>query len=464
MRRLSATDTCGEARARVRAGWRRVGSGAALLLLGLVLAGAVAPRPAAAQQGVVQCQKCHADRAFLVGKGPTLKADSALFVPEELLRDSKHAKLSCTECHPVYGGGYPHPDTGVIAVPCESCHEAEGREWERSIHAPNAVTEGDAPTCVTCHGSHHVLGADDPRSPTYALNVASTCGSCHADPRIIETYFNTPEEAEARSAVREYHQTVHGTAVTKAGLVVAATCNDCHGAHEILPPDSARSTVNRANIAQTCGACHAGVLETFEQSSHGEALRLGDTTTTGHPAPVCTDCHVAHKIVRASDPRWFRGVVEECGACHEHLYETYFETYHGQVTGLGYGLTAKCSDCHTAHAMLPPTDPRSSVNQANLVETCAQCHPKANANFVKYLPHGDPRDRQTYPGLFWVWLFMTTLLVGVFGFFGAHTLLWIARLTVNALRGRPLKPSGATAAEPDSNLTGADGSAPTEES
>lgn len=416
----------------------RTGFAAMLAVLGAMALGALAAAPAEAQQrdGVVECRNCHSNHEFLVGKGGSIGPDSVLFVPDSLLKDSKHAGLACTRCHPDFASGYPHRVTTVIAVPCQTCHQKEGNDWAKSIHAPDAVTRGNAPTCTTCHGAHHVLGADDPRSPTYPLNVAGLCGSCHANPKIVGTYFNQPKDTAARTAVNAYYKTVHGTAMTKAGLVVSATCNDCHGAHLILPPDSAQSTINRANIAETCGKCHAGVLETFDQSSHGQAARTGAKTPTGHSAPVCVDCHPAHQLVSASDPVWFRGVVKECGSCHEHEYETYFETYHGQVTELGFGLTAKCSDCHTAHAMLPMTDPKSSTNPANLVATCSTCHPDANANFVKYQPHGDPKNREMFPRLFWTWLFMTTLLVSVFLFFGAHTLLWLGRLIIDRLRGR----------------------------
>ncbi|OYV71653.1 MAG: hypothetical protein B7Z72_06455, partial [Gemmatimonadetes bacterium 21-71-4] len=405
-----------------------IGALAALTAIATLGLGLAAPVSAQRTAGVVECGNCHANRDFLVGKAATLKGDSALYVTDSLLHDSKHATLSCTSCHPAFGGGYPHRDTAVVAVPCQSCHEAEGADYARSVHAPDAATGGSAPTCVTCHGAHHVLAAADPRAPTYPLNVARLCGSCHANPEIIGTYFGAPNQAQARNAVPQYYKTVHGIAMTKAGLVVSATCNDCHGSHLILVPDSAQSTINRANIARTCGKCHAGVLATFDSSSHGQALRSGARTATGHTAPVCIDCHPAHQLVSASDPVWFRGVVQECGGCHEEEYGTYFETYHGQVTELGFGLTAKCSDCHTAHAMLPATDPKSSVYPTNLVKTCARCHPRANANFVKYQPHGDPRNREKYPLLFWTWLFMTTLLVSVFVFFGIHTLLWLGRL------------------------------------
>jgi len=47
--------------------------------------------------------------------------------------------------------------------------------------------------------------------------------------------------------------------------------------------------------------------------------------------------------------------------------------------------------------------------------------------FAGYLPHANPLDRTNYPSLHYTFLFMTTLLIGVFTFFGAHTLLWLFR-------------------------------------
>jgi len=405
------------------------------VMLALVLGGG-GGTVAWAQGGTgVECQLCHGDRDFMraaSGQDTTPR----LYVTDSLVRDTRHGRLACGSCHPQQAVGYPH-GAGAKAVPCQTCHAQAGLDWAGSIHARNVADRGDAPTCVSCHGSHTVYGADDRRSPTYALNVASLCGGCHADPRIVGTYFMAPEEAQAREAVGQYYQTVHGAALTRAGLVVSATCNDCHGAHRVLPGEEARSSVNRQNIAATCGVCHAGVLEVYQGSAHGAALRERRMGAGGAPAPVCTDCHTSHGIVRASDPRWFAGVVEECGACHQRLYQTYFDTYHGKATKLGFGLTAKCSDCHTAHDVRPASDPQSSVYPLNLVATCARCHPDANANFVQYYAHGDVRDRARYPVLFWVWALMTTLLASVFLFFGLHTVLWVGRLAVNRVRSRP---------------------------
>jgi hypothetical protein len=408
--------------------------------LAAVAAVPAAPRPPAAAQrpSVVTCDRCHANREFLVGKTATPAGDSALFVPRALLHETRHQSLQCADCHRGFEAGYPHR-VATRVVPCETCHARAGADWAASVHATNVALQGDAPTCVGCHGNHVVYGAADRQSPTYPLNVAALCGRCHADPEIIGTYFATPRKARARTAVAHYFKTVHGTALTEDGLVVSATCNDCHQAHKVLPADSSGSSVHRSAIGRTCGACHVGIVETYQASAHGQAEAGGAVTETGQGAPVCVDCHSSHEIVRADQPEWRLGVVEECGQCHERLLETYFETYHGKVSRLGF-LAAACSDCHTAHDMRSLTDPQSSVYPANLVVTCAGCHPAANANFVRYRPHGDPRDRAKYPVLFATWLFMTALLAGVFTFFGVHTTLWLTRLALDRARARKETP------------------------
>lgn len=394
-----------------------------------------AARLAGQSAPVVDCARCHGNRDFLAGKGSGRPGgDSALFVTPALFGQTAHASLRCIDCHRGFETGYPH-NVAEIVTPCETCHEQEGRDWHASIHAANAAAQGDAPTCVGCHGSHLVYRVQDPKSPVYALNVASLCGRCHGDARIIGKYFAGPEKLQARMATVLFPKSVHGAALTRDGLVVSATCSDCHGAHGILPADSAGSSVSRANIPATCGRCHAGIVSVFDSSAHGPAYPVQAGVGEGHPRPVCIDCHTAHGIVRADQPQWQLGVVRECGACHEELYSTFFETYHGQVARLGFGLAAKCSDCHTAHNMRPETDPQSSVSPLNLVGTCRQCHPAANANFVRYYPHPDPTSLKRYPRLFWPWLFMTVLLVSVMAFFGFHSLLWLVRLLVERRRG-----------------------------
>ncbi len=383
------------------------------------------------------CAKCHSRPEFLAGKTDTPEGDAALLVPDSIILGSRHDTLACASCHPDQASIYPHEasEGAARAVACASCHETQGADWHASSHAVNVADEGDAPTCIRCHGEHAVFSAEDRRSPTHAFNIAELCGGCHADPAIVGTYFAQPERVEAKAPVVQYFETVHGAALTRGGLVISATCNDCHGSHRVLAADSAASKTNPDNIVETCGRCHVGIIETYWESAHGVARTEGRRSPTDRPAPVCSDCHSSHGIVRADAQDWFVGVVEECGDCHAELYETYSDTYHGKVTKLGYGLTAKCSDCHTPHAMYSPEDPRSSVNSQNLVETCKRCHEGANENFVQYYSHGDPTQRGRYPKLYGARMFMTLLLLGVFGFFGLHTALWGARLVIERFRG-----------------------------
>jgi len=411
----------------------------AFALAGAVVVAAAATATTAAAQGRTggpRCMKCHGDSAIVSGRAASRRQDSSLFVPADMLENTAHARLACGDCHRGQDDGYPHR-ARVKVAPCETCHEPEGREWAASVHAVNAATEADAPSCVGCHGAHRVYAASDARSPTYPLNVAATCGRCHNDPRIVGRYFSADAKKEAREAAIHFPESVHGVALSRSGLLVAATCSNCHRAHLILPADSARSSVSRANMPATCGTCHAKVRQVYDSSAHGARGRPRQEGDTVVPPPVCADCHSAHGIVRADQPEWLLRTVDECGTCHKRVSETYYQTYHGKVTRLGYGMTvAKCSDCHTAHDVRAATDTASSVNRANLARTCATCHPGANDRYVQYYSHGDYRDRKRYPAMFYVWLIMTTLLVAVWTFWAIHTVMWFVRLLIDRRRRR----------------------------
>lgn len=419
------------------------------LLAGLAMAAGLMllPSGASARQGAVQCERCHGDREFLAGRATDATADERLFVPDTMLHGTRHETLVCGSCHTSYDDAYPHQPNATTAT-CASCHEPEERDWLASAHSMGGATaDGETPDCMRCHGVHRVLGPENRASPIHALNEAALCGECHSDSNILEAYFADPADSVARSAVSRYQETVHGLAIEQAGLVVAATCSDCHRPHRVLPSDSTHSSVSRDSIPRTCGTCHEGVVEDYRSSSHGQAFESGEMSAEGHEAPVCNTCHSAHGVAPTDQP-WKAGVIEECGVCHERLYETYFDTYHGKVTRLGGEIAARCSDCHTPHLNLPAADPASTVHPSNRVETCAACHSAASAGFITYLPHADPRDRERFPLLYWTWLAMTSLLVGVFVFFGAHTVLWLLRTTADRIGGGEPTGHGSRAGAP----------------
>ena len=144
-------------------------------------------------------------------------------------------------------------------------------------------------------------------------------------------------------------------------------------------------------------------------------------------APVCTNCHTAHQIANVGSTEWQMKTTATCGGCHKDQFATYRDTFHAQVSSLGYQQTARCWDCHGEHDILPASDPKSTIAPAQLIHTCSKCHAGANASFVEYDPHADPHDKAHYPALHYSAVFMNLLLAGVLGFFALHTILWFLR-------------------------------------
>jgi cytochrome b subunit of formate dehydrogenase len=112
---------------------------------------------------------------------------------------------------------------------------------------------------------------------------------------------------------------------------------------------------------------------------------------------------------------------------------SYKATYHGQISTLGYAYTAKCYNCHGSHEILRADDPDSKVHPDNRMKMCRSCHSGkkdvalAPDGFATFQPHGHPHDFNKYPQIWIAFQIMVQLLVGTFGFFWLHTLLWFFR-------------------------------------
>jgi cytochrome b subunit of formate dehydrogenase len=208
-----------------------------------------------------------------------------------------------------------------------------------------------------------------------------------------------------------------------SGLVVSASCVDCHTAHTALPQKDPGSSINHSRISDTCGACHKGIEEQFKKSVHWP-----DNVVTNEQLPTCENCHMSHEITRIDAQGFRMQMMNQCGYCHKDYSETFFETYHGKVTQLGSEGAAKCYDCHGTHNILPPENPESTLSHWNIIDTCAKCHPKAHRQFAGYLTHATHHDKDRYPFLFYSFWFMTILLVGTLSFAILHTLAWLYRL------------------------------------
>jgi cytochrome b subunit of formate dehydrogenase len=361
------------------------------------------------------CLRCHERRDIRASTdGRSLWVDSAE------VSGSIHTRQACSQCHTGANASRMRPcETITTRVDCAACHADQVQQYGASVHGRLAAKQDvNAPTCKECHGTHGILGRQHTASPTYPTNVPSLCARCHrAGAKAAARYTGSQTEV-----VEHYTESIHGKGLLKSGLLVTATCTSCHTAHSELPRDSTRSSVNRDNIPATCGSCHAGIQEQFENSIHSSRV-----STSKERLPVCSDCHTAHTIGRTDATGFRLTIMGQCGQCHEAVASTYFDTYHGKVSQLGYTKTAKCYDCHGAHDVLKVADPRSHLSRANVVETCQKCHPGATRRFAGYLTHATHHDPAKYPWLFWAFWGMTALLVGTFAVAGAHTLLWLPR-------------------------------------
>jgi hypothetical protein len=355
------------------------------------------------------CVPCHT--------GPDAEAPA---VDAALLSTSVHDTLDCLDCHAA-AAEVPHPKP-LAASACADCHPEPAEQLAASVHRPTAA--GPArPGCPDCHGSaHQMRAAADPDSPVFQLNLPATCGSCHSGP---------PDAAGPPRVYRSYMDSIHGHGLSHSGLLVAANCSNCHGAHDIRSSADPASRLARPRVATTCGVCHQGIRTAYLEGSHGRRLAAGDQNV-----PSCSDCHRAHRICRPHQDPCRLEVVEGCGDCHRGSLRSYRDTLHGQVTALGYGMVARCADCHGAHRVLPASDARSQIAPGNLVATCRRCHPGANANFVLYAPHANPDDRERNPWLYYAARSMHGLILAVFSFFGLHTLLWLVRSLLERTRAK----------------------------
>jgi cytochrome b subunit of formate dehydrogenase len=371
------------------------------------------------EQGMADrdCLACHGKKDLTaIREGVTV----SMYVDSLEAQNSMHRKVACAQCHTGTSTQHQRPCATVgDRVDCSICHDEVVKTYATSTHGV-LTDRGDpnAPLCRDCHGTHGVKGRRDPDSPTYPTHVPDLCGKCHREGQKAAIRY----DGSQHHILENYTESIHGKGLLSSGLVVTAMCTDCHTAHHELPKTDSASTVNHKNIPKTCGRCHNGIYEQFSQSIHSPLVSHSDK-----PLPGCSDCHQSHTIARTDSEGFKLGILNQCGRCHEDVTKTYFDTYHGKVSKLGYSAAAKCYDCHGAHNILPTYEPKSTLSRQNIVKTCGQCHAGSNRRFAGYLTHATHHDRIKYPILFYTFWFMTILLVGTLTISGIHTLLWLPR-------------------------------------
>jgi cytochrome b subunit of formate dehydrogenase len=374
------------------------------------------------------CLACHSDATLTTevnGK------QVSLYVDENKMKHSVHGDLfTCVDCHKDVKG-LVH-ETAPKKIICAECHADVQQAYAHSLHSKAKPGAAPAANCQDCHGgAHEILAAADANSPVNHDNIPVTCGRCHGQKFLMES------NGESGQTFVSYQQSVHGLAIEK-GSKKAAVCTDCHGAHEILPANDAKSPIYKFNVPSTCGKCHGTIQQTFDESIHGQVIARGNGL-----APVCTDCHGIHSIKAHIDPN--SSVSEQniarttCARCHEGVrlsqefgvagnrVSTYLDSYHGLAAEGGSAVVANCASCHGVHNILPSSDPRSTINKANLDATCGKCHQGVTQKFTLTKVHMDQSISKDIGSVAvrWVrWFYLTLILLVIGVMFLHNAIIW----------------------------------------
>ena len=148
----------------------------------------------------------------------------------------------------------------------------------------------------------------------------------------------------------------------------ALDCADCHFGYS-ADGHAKRRFADRRSVtlvqSETCRRCHYDKYTKMLESIHYTQLSRGDAR-----APVCVDCHSAHRVQHASGEK--RASAERCRSCHAEVSRAYSASVHGK--GLAGGASADvpvCADCHTAHSI---GDPRTLDFRRTIPQICGDCH------------------------------------------------------------------------------------------
>ena len=257
----------------------------------------------------------------------------------------------------------------------------------------------DSSACATCH---ETTSHDTPylEELEHSVHEGVACLDCHQDkdttPHRTDSTFRAGCDP-CRSCHDDAAATfqAHGRAEINS-CDDTPQCANCHGSHDILPSDVRNSKTHPANLPATCGSCHENIdltskyeilidhpIQIYQSSVHGKATAGGVFV-----AATCNDCHssggTAHKILGPADPTSsinHFNIATTCGKCHKGVAADYWDGIHGQLAKRGEIDVPVCTDCHGEHGILSPDDPRSPVSSAHVAEqTCAPCHDSVKLN------------------------------------------------------------------------------------
>lgn len=222
--------------------------------------------------------------------------------------------------------------------------------------------------CLSCHGSGLPAG--------HAGLTNEACVTCHK-----------PSEAPPAAPAGTDCVSCHGTSqsitlpsgetmslsVDAAAFAASVhggklSCTDCHSSVTGYPHAPLKAESRRQySVAQyeTCKRCHFDNYTKTLDSVHYQLLSSGNQA-----APLCTDCHGAHNVKAPSQPRAV--ISQTCAQCHPAISAAYAGSVHGKALIEEDNVDVPvCTDCHRSHSI---EDARTAAFRLESVKLCSDCH------------------------------------------------------------------------------------------
>jgi len=254
-------------------------------------------------------------------------------------------------------------------------HDVAGREQCLLCHGsqsakPFPVNHAafDEKTCLTCHSAAPMGGSSTTETPPQTQD----CMNCHSN-QYLSMNLTDEESLSLYVDGAAFASSVHG------GKLMCTDCHTYSGASAAasegtfaIPseyPHPTRDVVSTREYSlalyEVCKSCHFDNYTKTLDSVHYQVLSRGDQT-----APICTDCHGAHNMSAPTQPR--SKISQTCAQCHETLYADYAESVHGSALVHDNNPDVPvCTDCHQSHMI---EDPTTAAFRLQSVDTCSGCH------------------------------------------------------------------------------------------
>ena len=286
---------------------------------------------------------------------------------------------------------------------CLMCHkyrqigriDEKGRK--RSYFVNENIYANSVHRNVPCRDCHTYIDKLPHDPVTQEVNCAN---ECHIKPPFSNDNFSH------KKIIDVYNRSVHGTQEDDSPELKAAKpyCKYCH-----LNPIFTRVEEQRIAFEETLGRClncheRKGVTQAYKHITH--RLRSKTSRSPQEIVQLCSkNCHadlVLMKKLKVSNESM-------------EAVKTYNESIHGKAVGLGSQKAADCVSCHATssiHDIYKKDEPHATVNKANLVKTCKQCHENVTERFAQIDVHSEigPHEKPV--------LYSVNVILG-FAFYGS---------------------------------------------